>query len=398
MSLDTSISLTDLDEIKSFLGEEVQKDGIWIYCSQGDATAATVEITDTTMILIITGGVQAGTNTMTFADADKDTVAELITAINALTGWKSGRLCHSSAASTDLVITGAISCLDSDNEITLKIIDNYLLAELINQASDLINRYCNRLLKTTAYTREIYYGAGFSKLLLEQYPVTRVTRLSVGRANSFSIKNTSTDANFCTVEITATTIRLIVDGGANDDDTAFTLADYSHEGASGDCIDDLITAINALAKGWSIAAMATDTDSRDASELLIRPSMSVDTTLSAYCETVDSDLTDYKLLNPSEARNEGILYRGGGFMPGQEYFIDFTAGYTTIPYALEMACIELVAYKYGQSKRAGSEDLKSESFGEGADYKYTKFNLADIKNILPASLLAELDLFKKRSF
>jgi len=57
-----------------------------------------------------------------------------------------------------------------------------------------------------------------------------------------------------------------------------------------------------------------------------------------------------------------------------------------------------VAYKYGQSKRAGSEDLKGETFGEGADYKYEKFNLADIKNILPASLLAELDLFKKRSF
>ena len=63
-----------------------------------------------------------------------------------------------------------------------------------------------------------------------------------------------------------------------------------------------------------------------------------------------------------------------------------------------MACIELVAYKYGQSKRAGSEDLKSEVFGEGADYEYIKFNLADIKNILPDSMIAELDLFKKRSF
>ena len=389
MALDTAISLTTLDEVKSFLGEDLQKDGIWIYCSQGDATAATVEVTDTTIVLIITGGVQAGTNTITFAA--QATITALIAAINALTGWKSGRLCSGSASSTDLVVTGALSCAGSDEEITLKIIDNYLLTQLINRASDLINRYCNRLLKTTAYTREIYYGNGFSKLLLEQYPVTRVSRLSAGRANSFSIKNTSTDANFCTVEITATAIRLIVDGGTNADDTELTLADY-------DKIDDLITAINALAKGWSITTMATDTATRDASELLIRPAMSVDATSQAECETVDSDLTGYRLLNPTEARNEGIIERGGTFRAGQEYFINFTAGFITIPYALEQACIELVAYKYGQSKRAGSEDLKSESFGEGADYKYEKFNLADIKNILPASLLAELDLFKKRSF
>jgi len=77
-SLDTAISLTDLDEIKAFLGEDVQKDGLWIYCSQGDATAATVEITDTTIVLIITGGVQAGTNTLTFADADKDSTSSMV--------------------------------------------------------------------------------------------------------------------------------------------------------------------------------------------------------------------------------------------------------------------------------------------------------------------------------
>ena len=394
MALDTTISLTDLDEIKSFLGEDVQKDGIWIYCSQGDATAATAEVTDTTIILIITGGVEAGTNTLTFADADKDTVSELITAINALTGWKSGRICNGSADSTDLVVTGALSCLGADDEITLKIIDNYLLTELINRASDLINRYCERLLKTTNYTREIYYGSGFSRLLLEEYPVTRVIRLSAGRANSFSIKNTSTDANFCTVEITATAIRLIVNGGANVDDTELTLADYA-------TIDLLIAAINALAKGWSVTTMATDTATRDASELLVRPSMFVDATKQAYCETVDDDITDYKLLDPTEARNSGILYKPGAFISGREYFVDYTAGYTTIPYALEQFCIHLVCYVYGKSKRAADGGLKSESFGEGADYKYERISMSDFEKaraMMPIEIQNGLDLFKKRSF
>ncbi|MBL7084334.1 MAG: hypothetical protein ISS41_11995 [Candidatus Aminicenantes bacterium] len=388
-SLDTAISLTTLAEIKAFLGASPQKDGIWIYCSQSDATAATVEITDTTIILIITGGVAAGTNTLTFADADKDTITELITAINAVTGWKSGAIYNGSAPSTDLIVTGALSCLTSANEITLKIADDYLLTELINRASDLINRYCNRILKTTTYSREIYYGSGYDKLLLDQYPVTRVTRLSVERANSFSIKNTSTDANFCTVEVTATTIRLIVDGGVNAYDTntaPLLLATYA-------TIDLLIAAIHALGKGWVCTTLATDTGSRDASELLIRPSMAVTATAQAYCETVDDDITDYKLLKPTEARNEGIIEKDGAFTSGYEYFLDYTAGYITIPYSLEQACIYLVKYKYDQSKR--DSGLKSEKFGEGADYSYT---LQDLKNGLPSELLEELNMFKKRDF
>jgi len=312
-----------------------------------------------------------------------------VAGINAIAGWECGLIYAGAANSVDLLVTGALDAEGEENEQILKIQDNYLITQLINRASDLINRYCNRILKTTDYTREIYYGSGYSKLILDQYPTTRVTRLSVGRANSFSILNTSTDANFCTVEVTATKIRLVVDGGANVDDTELTLADYA-------TIDLLIAAIPA--KGWSITTLATDTATRDASELLIRPSMFVDATKQAYCETVDDDITDYRLLKPTEARNEGIIEKSGPFVSEREYFVDYTAGYTTIPYALEQACIELVAYKYGQSKRAGSEDLQSETFGEGADYKYTKFNLADIKNILPDYLVAELDLFKKREF
>jgi len=389
MSVDAN-ALTSVDEVLAFLGEDLKRDGLWVYCS-GDATAATVEVTSTTMVLIQTGGTYPGTSTLTFADVDKNTLSELIVAINALDGWLAGLIYSSSATSSDIIITGALSCLGSEEEIMLQIKDNYLIERLIDRATDMIERYCNRKLSTRTYEREIYYGNGFNKLILEQYPVTRVSRLSVGRANSFSIKNTSTDANFCTVEITATTIRLIVDGGTNNDDTELTLADY-------DKIDDLITAIEALAKGWACTTMATDTATRDADELLIRPSMFVDATKQAECETVDSNLTDYRLLNPTEARNDGMIEKSGAFVSGQEYFCTYIAGYTVIPYALEQACIELVAYKYGQSKRAGSEDLKGESFGEGADYKYEKFNVGDIKNILPASMLAELDLFKKRSF
>jgi len=388
-------ALTSVDEVLAYIGDDIQRDALWVYCSQGDATAATVEVTSTTMVLTITGGLEEGPNTLTFADSDKNTLSELITAINALTGWKAGRMYHSDAESTDLIVTGALACLDSENEITLKIKDNFLIEKMIDRATDLIERYCGRLFDTRAYTREIYYGSGFSKLLLEQYPVTRITRLSAGRANSFSIKNTSTDANFCTVEITATKIRLIVDGGTNAYDSnvaPLVLATYT-------TIDLLITAIHALGKGWVCTTMATDTATRDASELLIRPSMFVDATKQAYCETVDDDITDYKLLKPTEARNEGILYKPGVFSAGMEYFINYQAGYTTIPYVLEQFCIYLVCYVYGKSKRAGDEELKSETFGEGADYKYERISMADFEKaraLMPLEIQNGLDLFKKR--
>jgi len=155
----------------------------------------------------------------------------------------------------------------------------------------------------------------------------------------------------------------------------------------------LIAAIHLLGKGWVCTTLATDTGTRDASELLVRPSMAVTATAQAYCETVDDDITDYRLLKPTEGRNEGIIEVPGVFTASQEYFVSYVAGYTTIPYILEQICIVLVKYKYDQFKR--DLGLKSESFGEGADYSYT---LQDLKNGLPAELLDELDMFKKRSF
>lgn len=389
MSLDTLISLTTVDEVLAYLGEDSKRDALWIHFV-GTAGTTTVEVNENSLVLVDPDN---GTTTfdITVATGTYDTLTKLVAGINAVAGWECGLIYAGAANSVDLLVTGALDAEGEENEQILKIQDRYLIEQLINRASDLINRYCDRILKSTTYTREIYYGSGHNKLLLEQYPATRVTRLSVGRTNSFSILNTSLDANFCTVEITATTIRLIVDGGVNADDTALTLSAYA-------TIDALIAAIVALGKGWSCTTLATDTGTRDASELLIRPAMFVDNAKQAYCETVDDDITDYRLLKPIEARNEGILQKPGVFMSNTEYFVNYVAGYTTIPYALEQACIELVAYKYGQSKRAGDEGIKSESFGEGADYKYEKFNLADLKNILPTYLLEEINLFKKREF
>jgi len=386
MARDATIALTDVADVLSYFGEAPTTNAFWVYYTDS-ASTATVQILNDYLILIHDAAEDANLNLN--ADA-YDTIGELVAYINSdVSGWTAGRICHSSEDSDDLLETGQLNALGESNKETLKIVPEYFIAELINRASDFINRYCNRKFVSQTYTNEIYLGNGRTELILDQYPVTEVARVIEGRANSFSIKNTSTDANFCTVEVTATELQLVVDGGDNEETGSdeFTLATYTY-------IDELIAAIHDNGGGWECTTLATDTDTRDASELLIRPCMNVNATSQAYLETGNNELTNYLLRKPrNEDRNEGILYYPSIFTEGVEYFLTYTAGWTTIPYSLESACIELVKFKYDQGKQA-SAGLKKETIG--SVYSYEKFSLADLRNGLPPDLMAELDFFKKR--
>jgi len=372
MSLD-AYALVTIDDVKGYLGSLPSRDGLWVYCSQAGATTATVEVTPTTMILVITG-TGAGTNTLTFADANKNTVAELVTAINALTGWKAGAIYDGNADSTDLVITAAISCLGAAQELTLKIEDNYLIERLIDRATYFLERYCHRKFMSRAYSREVYYGSGHGNLILDQYPATTISRVSIGRTNAFSVTNT-TATNHATVEITSSALKYSADGAAA---TSLTLASYA-------TINLLIAALNLVA-GWTATLLSSTYGTRKATDLLIRPGMYCKSPTSAWCEIPNDELTDYQLISPSEDRNYGILYCPGGWVRGQEYFVDYTAGYATAPIDLEDICIRLVVNRYNQSKKDGS--IKSESLG---DYSYT---MADMRS-LPDDLKEAADLYKR---
>jgi hypothetical protein len=371
-------ALTSLAEAQSYIGGTGQANGIWLYCSAADATAATAQVNAATLVLIITGGTSAGTSTLTFADANKDTITELVTAINAVPGWTAGAIYNGSAASTDLVVTGAVSCLGAANELTLKIEDNYKLEKLIDRATDYIERYCNRKLYTRSYSREAYRGTGYPRLLLDNYPVTAVSRLSYGRKNAFSITNT-TATNNATAEITSTAIKLSADGAAA---TSLAFADYA-------TLTLIIAAINALS-GWTATLPDSSLGARKSTDLLVRPAMHCLSVTVCYAELPDDDLTDYFVVDPTEDRNYGAIEVVGGFQRGEEYFIDYTAGYTTIPAALEEACLELVKFKYEQLKH--DRNLRSESLG---DYSYT---IADFKSALPDDMREAIDAFRRRVF
>ncbi len=97
---------------------EYEVDGISVYCSSGDATAASVQVTSLGITLIITGGVDENTDTLTFATYA--TLTDIVAAINALTGWNAS-VEHSdgTVVSSELTPTPALGCLAQAETATL---------------------------------------------------------------------------------------------------------------------------------------------------------------------------------------------------------------------------------------------------------------------------------------
>jgi len=98
------------------------------------------------------------------------------------------------------------------------------------------------------------------------------------------------------------------------------------------------------------------------------------TAVTAYEENDGSvGTTDWNALQSDyvkyieDGHGPGQFYHEGGFERGpKNYRFTYTAGYATIPYDLEEACLELSVWFYKQRQSMG---MKSETLGE---YSYTK--------------------------
>ena len=372
-------ALTSVDEVVAQMGSPAQKDGLSVYCSATDATAATVEVTPTTMILTITGGAHAGVETLTFGDADMNTMGELVAGINALSGWKARLLYHASADSDNLIEMGPVACLGAACELSLKLEDIYFIERLIDRATAFIEHYCNRLFLSRDYSREVYRPKdGDEYLELDEYPVTQVQRVSFSRA--FCLEYFVSCDNYASIEVTPTDIRVVIDGAAP---VIKTFAAYPTVGA-------MVTALGAIS-GSTCNILGQVWSPRYSTDILVRPAMACGFTLAkkyiAFVEIPNWDLTWYHLVKPTEDRNAGLLYAAGGFPSGQEVFVDYTAGYTSIPPALEDACIRLVIYRYQQAQKDSA--VTQERLG---DYSY---NIKEIKTVLPPDIMADLDLYRR---
>jgi hypothetical protein len=373
-------ALTTSADAAAYLGGYPQVNSFWALYSGANATA-TIQINDNSVVLV-----DSTTTTIDTTAAAYDTITELIAKINTVSGWTSGLIGVGAALGVDLVTTGALSA--KSTEQTIQIYDVYGVEKLVDRATDFIERYCGRKFKTRSYDRVQYTGNGGELLILNQYPVTRVFRVSEGMTNTFYVTNT-TATNFATVEVNATQLRLNADGAL----TNLTLSTYA-------TINLLIAAVNATS-GWTATLVAEGTrcpyytgsdGSTKVAELIPMPAQRCMSPNVAYVQVPGDDVDDYWIMagGLDEDRDAGMLMREGGWVNGEIYLVDAICGWTTIPAALEEACLMLV--KYARDKMSKDGVLQGEGLG---DYNY---QMGVMCNTFNKDMLDQIKLFRAFEF
>jgi hypothetical protein len=362
-----SDSLITVEDYKSWKGIEnsmIERDAISLYCSAGDATAATVTKSGDTLTLVITGGTSAGTNALDLTAAANDTLGELAAVIEALAGWTATLIGWSSADSTDLKNLASTSVLGSSLEKTLIFYDNYIIERMIDMASDVIENYLNRKIKTATYTNERYDG-GKDMVFLEQYPVTAVTQVCNGYEDPIRIKNTSGKFNAYAI-VSATGVALNVDGTPVAEKTFASYATMAL----------LAAALNAES-GWEASCPTSAYNDWPSSLLFVQPNVFC-LDMYGYLQCPSDPLEDYTF-----DLRDGIVYLPGGFAGGyKDVFVTYVAGYSTVPDDIIYGVCKFVGWM--DDGREEDESMKGEKLG---DYNYTR---ADLEEALSVSEIKAL--------
>ena len=245
-------------------------------------------------------------------------------------------LCTLANAKTLLGITGSA--------------DDLLLARLINAVSDSVETYCGRQFLTRAHAAR-YDGNSQRFLYLPHHPVTAITRVSLGTNAAMSLTNSAAGAYAAYASMSSTTLTLTVDGGASAGTSTLTLADYAD-------MDALAVAVNALGTGWTAVSMApfnTWAASETGKHDFMGRECFDGTTI--YLELPDERLSDVVLVD------QQALYRAGGWPCGtRNVYVDYTAGFATIPDDLAQIALELVARAF--YAREHDESIREERLGD----------------------------------
>lgn len=252
------------------------------------------------------------------------------------------------------------------------------LIEVVHLAVEkLVKNYCHRDFEVTSY-RERYNGDGSNTLVLDNFPVTAITRLALWPLDVIMIKNTNT-YTVATISTSSTNLILTKDGTS----TSLAFSTYS-------TFTTLVAAVNALsADGWSAQVVSSTYDNYRSVDLIEK--------MGLYC--LESNWAYLQMpYNKGEMdfdidSNKGIIYLNrfsyddkAGFPIGtRNIFVDYSAGYSTMPVDLTLAVKILTKYIYERTREG--------SFG------YTSFNLGDItgsfQDVIPVQVKMILDFYRR---
>jgi hypothetical protein len=244
------------------------------------------------------------------------------------------------------LITRARAIYNLDNRATTSN-ENTTLDALVTVVSRAIENFCWRTFAVTSYD-ELYPGTDRHELVLRNYPLTAVERVAHEPTGVLRVTNTSASNQRATVKVTATGLELIrvASGVATTSTIAF---------ASQATLTALATAITALGNGWAGTVLDANNSLRASADL-----RSLQGAFNAM--NVNADLK----LHLSERSAYGVESERGMLLsdcgwPGRAdaWRVIYSAGYSSIPDAIQEACAQWVAQLFWQTKR--DPGLASES-------------------------------------
>jgi hypothetical protein len=264
-----------------------------------------------------------------------------------------------------------------------------LLGVLIAAYSDAIIKYCRRDFSLRAYD-ELYDGTGDRRLLLRQYPIQSVQAVRYRPVTVLKVINTDTVTNQqARVQVTATGLKLqrVASGVINNvSDSTLSYSSYP-------TLASLASAVAAQGNGWSAQVVGDGNDygSWPSSDLWVQPSFGdgVQSQGALTARGTNAELkmhtfelqgyqwdargwllraipyTDPELLHP-----EDLVWPVGI----NNFRVQYTAGYATIPEAVQEACALWVADAYsltGRDPGLASQSVPgqiAQTWGTPADY------------------------------
>jgi hypothetical protein len=243
-----------------------------------------------------------------------------------------------------------------------------IVAALLTAASDAIQKYCRRDFISTSYD-ELYSGNGQRNLLLREYPIVSVQSVRYRPVTVIKITNTATANVQARVSVTSTGLTLVrVNAGIKSTDTSITFAGNV-------TITAVANAVNALGNGWSaqIVGDSINYGSWPSADLFWPPTIP---TLSGGAtggqgalQAVAGSFAELKMhtyeLAGYQWDSRGWLLRAIPYTDPEllhpedlvwpvginNLRVQYTAGYGTVPEAVQEACAEWTAALYFQTSR-----------------------------------------------
>jgi hypothetical protein len=274
--------------------------------------------------------------------------------------------------------------------------DEPVISTLITSASQAIRRYCRRDFVSQAYD-ELYNGHGDRRLALRQYPVISVQSVRYRPVVVLKLQNNLVNTPIARVSVTSVGLTLTwTTSGVVSTNTSVTFA-------ANPTIVALQNAVSALGNGWS--AVGAGYDQWPSADLYV-PNGIVGSAgplpvsvgaLTAAGMFAELRMHTYDLSGYQTDQRRGWLLRAIPYTdpellhpedliwpPGINNFrIQYTAGYATIPEDVQEACAELVTSWF--VARGRDMTLEREQF-TGSNTYLTERNKAQLPDRIKAIL------------